>query len=874
MSGPGQRFGSVSAPAALGPPSGGSHQTAGGGTAWAAGHSLRLVCPATVSWLAALVLLGCSATTGAVVAAGSASVALLIWATTRNGPPRLVSWRRAVGSGDRVGGRSRGPVAGTALAALACGAATAAVVAFKVHGVSTGPVVELAARRATVTAEVEIGDDPRVRPQRGGLTRRESVVVEARMVSIETGDGPSGGTPGARSRPSETRPLGPPDSVEPREAIERGESTDASGRILVDVPVVLLASGEGWSMLSPSQRIRVHGRLGTAERGDLTAAVLLVRGPPEVLSGPSAVQRAAGALRSGLREASDVLPQGARGLLPGLVVGDVSRLDEEIKENFTAAGLSHLTAVSGANLAFIAGAALVFARLVGLPLPARAILAVVAMGGFAVVARPSPSVVRALAMGVVAALAMGTGRSRDGVTALSATVLGLILFNPGLARQYGFALSVFATGGILVLAPRWRDRMASRMPRWAAEAIAVPAAAQVAVTPLLVLMSGQLGLVAIPANLLAGPAVAPATLLGFGAAIVAPLSMTVAQVLVRPAGLAAGWIIVVAERAAALPAATIGWPGGVPGLALLAVAVVLVWVVLRRRIRRYVVAVLLAGALVAALVIGPVTSPWPPPGWLLVACDVGQGDGMVLSTGPGSAVVIDTGPKPGDANRCLHDLGISRVPLLVLSHPHLDHVGGLAGVLRGRTVGAAVVSPGRVPQSESARVSVELRARRIPEWVVPPGGRWRFGGTEITVVSPEPDTPKMGSAEGAIANNASVVLLVRWSDERGTLIGSALLAGDLETAAQAGLWRRGVPEVDVLKVPHHGSSRQDPAFLSATRARAALISVGAGNDYGHPSPLTMARLHLLGMRTYRTDLSGDVAVIERAGRLAVVPRGK
>ncbi len=617
----------------------------------------------------------------------------------------------------------------------------------------------------------------------------------------------------------------------------------------------------------------MHGRLSAAEPGELTAAVLLVRGSPEVLSGPSAVQTVAGALRAGLREACDVLPPAERGLLPGLVVGDVSRMDDQVRQDFKTAGLSHLTAVSGANLAVVAGAALVIARLAGLPLAARAILAIIAMGAFAVVARPSPSVLRAIVMGIVAAIALGTGRSRDGVAALSATVLGLILFDPGLARQYGFALSVFATGGILVLAPRWRDRMEGRMPRLIAEAIAVPAAAQVAVTPVLVLMSGQLGLAAVPANLLAGPAVAPATLLGFTASLIAPLHMGAAQALVHPAGLAVGWIIVVAERAAGLPAATVGWPGGLPGLAFLLTGAVVGWAVLRRRAWRRVAAALAAGGLLAVLVAGPVAAPWPPPAWLLVACDVGQGDALVASVGHDKAVVIDTGPEPALIDRCLRGLGVRRVPLMVLTHPHLDHVGGVTGALRGRSVGAVIVSPVRIPPGESARVSGELRARRIPEWVTPPGARWRFGPVELTVLSPEPGQARPGPGEGAVANNGSVVLLLRWFDGTGKAVGSALLAGDLETEAQAALLRRGVPGVDLLKVPHHGSSRQDPAFLAATRARAALISVGAGNDYGHPAPLTMSRLGLLGMRIYRTDTSGDLAVVMLDGHLAVVPRG-
>ncbi|WP_344056180.1 ComEC/Rec2 family competence protein [Microbispora corallina] len=714
-----------------------------------------------------------------------------------------------------------------------CVAATAAVVALKVHAVTSGPVPALAARQETVTAEVVLTGDPRIRPHRGGVARRDTAIAEARMAAVNA--------PGER--------------------------------FSVDVPVLLLGSGDSWAALLPSQRLRVHGRLAVAEPGELTAAVMFVRGPPEPLSEPSALQRAAGALRAGLREASDVLPADQRGLLPGLVTGDVSRMDEQVTRDFKDAGLSHLTAVSGTNLALIAAAALAVARLAGMSLRVRAVVAVVAMLAFAVVARPSPSVLRALVMGTVAAVALGSGRSRDGLTALSATVLGLILFDPGLARQYGFALSVFATGGILVLAPRWRDRLAVRVPALLAEALAVPAAAQIAVLPLLVLMSGRLDAAAIPANLLAEPAVAPATVLGFAAAIVAPVSMDLARLVVRPAGLAAGWIIAVAEHAARLPLATASWPGGLPGLALLAAVAAAALLLLRHRMGRRVAVALAAGALLAVLVVVPVAVSWPPPGWLLVVCDVGQGDAMAVSAGQGKAVVVDAGPEPGAVDRCLSDLGVRQVPLMVLTHPHLDHVGGLPGVLRGRSVGGVVMSPERVPAGEAARVSWQLKARRIPEGVTPPGTRWRFGPAELTVLAPPPGVPPEGAGEGAIANNGSVVLLARWFDRRGAVVGSALLAGDLENEAQADLLRRGVPRVDVLKVPHHGSSRQDPAFLGATHARAALISVGAVNDYGHPAPLTLRRLAWLGMRTYRTDLSGDLAVVSTGGRLAIVARG-
>ena len=798
-------------------------------------HSWVLVGPALAAWAAAFILVGLAASVAWTAAGLSATAATVLTLAPRfrrrSGEQSRPRRRRRPGERWGLGGWRR-----VGIGVLGCVAATAAGVGFRAHLAGSGPVAELARARAAVTAEVVLTDDPRVVTRHGGPVRRTRVIAEG-----------------------------------------RGELIEADGRrIRLGAPVLLLADGTAWAGLLPSQRVRVRGRLAPADPGELRAAVLLVRGPPSVLTGPSAVQRVAGQLRQGLRDAADVLPPDQRGLLPALVVGDVSRMDEQVRQDLNAAGLGHLTAVSGANLMIVGGAALVLARAVGVPLAARAVVVALAMAAFAVVARPSPSVLRALFMGLVGALALGTGRARDGVAALSATVLVLILFNPGLARSYGFALSVAATAGILVLAPRWRDRIAARLPsrapRWVAEAVAVPAAAQAAVTPVLVLISGQIEAVAVPANLLAGPAVAPATVLGFVTALVAPFSVDAAQWIARPAGLAVGWIILVAERAAALPLAVLPWPGGIPGLLLLCVAVVAVRLLLRRVGMRRVALALAAGAIVAAVAVTPVVAPWPPPGWLLVACDVGQGDALVISAGDDRAVVVDTGPDPILVDACLRDLGVRRVPLLILTHPHLDHVGGLDGVLRRRTVGAALVSPGRRPAPESARLSARLRHHGIPEWVVPPGTRWRFGSADLTVLAPDPrpgaaPIPE-GAGEGSAVNNASVVIHLRWPT------GSALLSGDVETEAQAALLRQGVPPVDVLKVPHHGSARGDPAFLTATRPRAALISVGAGNTYGHPAPETLARLTALAARVYRTDRQGDLAVITQSGRLAVVPRGE
>jgi competence protein ComEC len=250
----------------------------------------------------------------------------------------------------------------------------------------------------------------------------------------------------------------------------------------------------------------------------------------------------------------------------------------------------------------------------------------------------------------------------------------------------------------------------------------------------------------------------------------------------------------------------------------------------------------------------------------MVACDVGQGDGLVLDTGiPHTAVVVDAGPDPRTMDHCLDDLGIRRIPLVVLTHFHADHVDGLPGVLAGRRVDAMWVSRLQDPP-EGVAVVRDAAARAGLRPVVAPYARTRrIGDLTLEPVWPLPTSPTRGPGDGSTANNASVVLLVRI---RGVTL---FLGGDIEpegqqslAAAFAGL------RVDVLKVPHHGSRYQDLPFLQSLRSRLAVISVGAENDYGHPAPETIAGLAATGEEVLRTDQDGSVAVVQRDGALAAV----
>jgi competence protein ComEC len=717
--------------------------------------------------------------------------------------------------------RSRAAVlAATCVCAAAAGLATAA----RVHARTHGPLAQAATRAASVTVEGVLLDDPRVVPPKGDVLAFQQLVV-ARL---------------------------------------RVQHLVVAGRdIRLRQPVVVLTSDSHWLGLLPSQRVRVEGRVQRPGPGDDVAALLSARGPPTVLSGPSALQRAAGGLRRGLQQAAAVLPADEGGLLPGLVEGDTSRLDPRLQTDFRTTGLTHLTAVSGTNVAVVLAAALVLCGWLRVGLQWRPALAGAVLLGFVVLARPSPSVLRAAVMGVIALVALATGTRKQALPALCAAVLALVLLSPELAPQPGFALSVLATAGLLLIAPVWRDRLRRRLPGWLADALAVPAAAQLACTPVVVAVSGQVGLYAVPANLLAVPAVAPATLLGVVAALLAPVCLPLAQVAAWGAYLPTRWLVVVAHTGARQPGAGLtlskGWVGAFAALTTIALAAV----VLRSVRLRRAAAAGTVGVLLALLTVVVVRAPWPPPGWVLASCDVGQGDGFVVRLGPGSGLVIDTGPDPQKMDACLTRLGIRRIPLLVLTHLHADHVEGVPGLLRGRQVGQVEIGPLDEPAVERIRLLGWLSARHVPVVRAEIGEVRELAGVRWEVLDA---TARHGTDSDP--NNSSIVLRLV---TRGVTV---LFAGDLEGDAQKSLLERGLDlHADVLKVPHHGSRKQDPDFLDAVHARIALTPVGAGNPYGHPAASTLQRLEERGARTYRSDRDGDVAVVSQGGRVTSIGRG-
>ncbi len=703
--------------------------------------------------------------------------------------------------------------------------AVAGATAVRAHAVTSGPVAALADAGAVVELEGSVVSDPRRVTGRFG----DQVVVRLQARSV-TGRG-------------RTHELSTP---------------------------VLVIGGREWAEVGLGTVVRTSGRLVPADESDLAGLLVSARAP-HLLTGQDVWWRGADAVRETIRQSVAHRPDDQRALVPALVDGDDAGLSPSLEEDFRATGLTHLTAVSGTNLTLVVGFLLVVAR--WCRVRGRWLYVVGAAGivGFVLLARTEPSVVRAAVMGTVGLLALsGNGRDRA-IRALGVAVLGLLLVQPELAVSAGFALSVLATAGIVLVAPGWRDALGRWLPRWLAEAVAVPAAAQLACTPLVAAISGQVSLVAVLANLLVAPAVGPATVCGLAAGLVMFVSDTVGTLLGTVAGWCVSWILTVARHGADLPAASAEWGTGVVALAALS-AICVALAVAGPHLLRRPIAGLVCGLVVVAVVVAGVTvrlpAPgWPGDGWVLAMCDVGQGDALVVRAGPASGVVVDAGPDPTAVDACLSRLGVSQVPLLVLTHFHADHVDGLAGVLDGRQVGAIETTRVLDPTGGVEDVLETATTHGLAVLSATQGTTRDVGELRLQTLWPAPGPMLSGSGDGSLANDASVVLLV---DVPGVRI---LLTGDVEPEGQAALARL-LPglDIDVLKVPHHGSRYQDLDWLTSLDPEVALVSVGADNTYGHPADELLDGLAAAGAEVHRTDLEGDLLVTAESDAITVRAR--
>ena len=820
------------------------------------GHDMRLLSAACVAWAALATLLSARpdpAIVVVVLALVTIVAAALAFGTRLPGLRADQSARaRHEGEDDENPASSHG--SGWALWALLVIALTTIVLAaaqVTLAHEEAGPVTTLARDRAVATLEARVTGQPhRVVGARGD----ERFVVPAQIDRIT-----------ARGRTQE-----------------------------VATPVILVGDRR-WTNLTWQSHLRARGRLAPSQRLGAARAVVQVNGAPDVVGAPPWVVTTLEPVRAGLVGASSQLPDDPAGLLPALVVGDTAHLPDDLTDAMNATGMSHLNAVSGSNVTVVLVATMWLLGWSRTSRRVRVALALVALAAYVVLCRPEPSVVRAAAMGAVGVLGTSWGRERAACPALAAAIVGLLVWDPWLAVSVGFALSALATLGLVLFARRWSQalltKLGSRRDRFVdgmVEITCVPLAAQALCLPVLVALNSSVSWVSIPANVAAEPFVAPATLGGMIVSTVAVIAPTLAGWLVWLPGLPTWVICAVARLADAVPGGSVPWLPGLAGvvLAIVVVAVLLcAWRAIVFTGRFGLVALGVAGALLAAVLAPLPGESAAPPAWVYAQCAVGQGDAALVRTGATRAVMIDVGPADGHPAQCLERHGITTLDAVILTHFHADHVGGLAEVLRASDApvavlgtwvmegaqeseglkgrGAAASSRSRGEQGALGSVQAALEQPRASLGALAPGQRLVIGKVTIEVL-----WPRRVMTEGSVQNNASLVLDVSAPAYH------ALMLGDCEREAQAAVIEQVRQSArrrafDLVKVAHHGSSNQNERLYEAAAARQAVIGVGAGNDYGHPTKKTLELLARHDARVWRTDTQGDVDALATGGSISL-----
>ena len=566
----------------------------------------------------------------------------------------------------------------------------------------------------------------------------------------------------------------------------------------------------------------------------------------------------------------------AKALVGGLAIGERDLLSPEMAENMKTLSLTHLVAVSGANLAIVMGVVYLLTAACALSRNTRFITALLVMVAYVLVVGPESSVLRSATMATFVVIGLWLGRGTKPIISLAWAVIFLLAIDPGLATDFGFSLSALATVGLLTMALPMYNWLSRYMPRLIAIGIAASFSAQLATTPVLLMLQPSIPIYSVLANLIVEPVVAPVTVLGILALILAYPLPVLSSAVSYVASLGTWWITLVATEVSGWPAARVHFVAGPVGVALAALIVLLSLGLYQHRLSKYRTGI--AASLVGVMLF---SASWSSADqirfqvfdgeWDVVNCDVGQGDALVVRS-QGVVALIDVGREPEPIDKCLDNLQVTKIDLLVITHFDADHAGGIYGALDDRLVKTAIISGFADNRPLVSLVETALAQSKVEVLTGFAGMGGKLGELKWRVLAP---TAK--ATEAKDSNDASVIVSF-------TGAGYGLLAlGDLGGVGQTRLMRNaggvlnelsGMPLL--LKVAHHGSADQSTELFRLLSADIAIFSVGQ-NPYGHPTKKALDQAALSGSRIVRTDQLGSIALrfqeqawsISGAGKLTV-----
>ncbi|MEG6520753.1 DNA internalization-related competence protein ComEC/Rec2 [Desulfotomaculum sp. 1211_IL3151] len=574
-------------------------------------------------------------------------------------------------------------------------------------------------------------------------------------------------------------------------------------------------------------------------------------------------------------------------ILKGLIFGTRGDIPEDVVLAFNTTGLVHILSVSGYHVALVAGMLLVLLRLLQIPTRFIAPITIPLLLFYAVMTGLGPAVLRSTLMAILLLLAQHLGRQQDWPTTLAVAAGVILLINPLNLYDIGFQLSFAATWGLFYITPVLNNRW-QQIPKAFLLLITVPLAAQLATLPLVLFYFNLVSPVSILANLLTVHLVGIIMLLGGLALLGGVLYLPLGSFLNISTGLLIDLFIRLVKFCHALPGASFYlatpplWSMILYYVLLVSLCHLIKFPEDRERFipllpnGKYKFFAWIAAIVIILCLIHPAAKPLK-----LHFIDVGQGDSTLIITPGQRVVLVDAGGWQDELLTgrgvgrniilpYLHRLGINQLDVLVLTHPHADHVAGARAVIQAMPVAMVLISPYGLQPGDQVdqgyqELLQEIRKKQIPIYATKGGEQLRLD-SQVTMKCLAPVQKIKGTRSDA--NNNSLVFLIQYLER------TVLLTGDIEVEAERILTENDeLAKLEILKVPHHGSGYFDQGFFNQINPMAAVISVGAGNRFNHPAPKTIEALQELNSIIFRTDQHGAI-ILTTDGSKWLVQTGK
>jgi competence protein ComEC len=555
-----------------------------------------------------------------------------------------------------------------------------------------------------------------------------------------------------------------------------------------------------------------------------------------------------------VRQVDRSLSPGDAGLFLAIVFGDQNHVDFDRREIFRRAGLLHIFAASGFNVTLAAAFIMLAARLARAPKLVAGALGLTSIGGYFWLVGPSPSVSRAAVMAAILYLALFFGRRVDSLASASAAALIMLAADPRGLFDLGWQLSFASLLGILVIYP-WLSRFFEPRVEVLVAPITVTLSAQIGVAPILLYYFGQISTVAVLANPVVTATVGLITGIGFVSSLMSLAWGAPGRAIIAALTPFLRFVDGSAHFFASLPAATLQFEPSATIAMIFICIVVCAALMLRRHLGMITLPILVifiiglqAGGIWVDLAAGARRTAFSAD-----FLDVGEGDATLIRARKGGVILVDGGEDYRVLDRDLRKRGVRKIDLLILSHPHADHVGALDDLIRNYPIGEIIESGFKNPTRAYGDFKAAARERSVPVDRTRAGQRYRVGVIDVKILWPG---RRFIRGTDSDINNNSVVAKVSYGKC------SLLMVGDIQLEAIERLTSSAADlSADVLKVSHQGSNNGTTVnWLRRIRPKYAVISVGKNNPYGHPHRAALSRLRHYVARVARTDRDGDIYV--------------